>query len=113
VTAQALASLYRRAQAMVFPSLHEGFGAPPLEAMACGCPVACSDAASLPEVCGDVALRFDPRSIESIAAAVGRVTADPELRERLREAGLARARSSTWHASAERHRAIYDRLAAT
>ena len=113
VTAQTLAGLYRRAQAMVFPSLYEGFGAPPLEAMACGCPVACSDAASLPEVCGDAALPFDARSVESISVAVGRVTADSELRERLREAGLARARSFTWHGSADRHRAIYARVAAT
>jgi glycosyltransferase involved in cell wall biosynthesis len=97
VTAQALASLYRRAQALVFPSLYEGFGAPPLEAMACGCPVACSDGALLPEVCGDAALPFDPRSVESIAGA--RVSGDAGLREQLRRARLDRAQSFTWRAS--------------
>lgn len=113
VTAETLATLYRRAEAMVFPSVYEGFGAPPLEAMACGCPVACSDAASLPEVCGEAAVAFDPRSVESIADAMGRVSADGDLRERLRERGLERARSFTWRASADRHRAIYARVAAT
>jgi glycosyltransferase involved in cell wall biosynthesis len=113
VTAETLAGLYRRARAMVFPSLYEGFGAPPLEAMACGCPVACSDATSLPEVCGDAALPFDPHSVESITGALARVSGDAGLREQLRGAGLERARSFTWHASAERHRAIYARVAAT
>jgi glycosyltransferase involved in cell wall biosynthesis len=113
VSMEILASLYRRAQAMVFPSLYEGFGAPPLEAMACGCPVASSDATSLPEVCGDAALLFEARSVESIAEAIARVSADVELRQRLIGRGLARARSFTWRASAERHRAIYARVAAT
>ena len=67
---------------------YEGFGAPPLKAMTYGCPVACSDAASLPEVCGDAALRFDPWAIESIADAVACVTGEAQLRQRLRQAGL-------------------------
>jgi glycosyltransferase involved in cell wall biosynthesis len=83
----------------VFPSLYEGFGAPPLEAMARGCPVACSDAALLPKVCGDAALPFDPRSVESIACALARVSGDTGLREQLRRARLDRARSFTWRAS--------------
>src|SRR5581483_3278101 len=62
VADEELASLYRRASALVFPSLYEGFGQPPLEAMASGCPVACSDRASLPEVVGDAARLFDPES---------------------------------------------------
>ena len=86
-----LVSLYRRASALVFPSLYEGFGQPPLEAMACGCPVACSDAASLPEVCGDAARYFDPKDTDQIADAVLDVLADPEP---WRERGLERARSS-------------------
>src|SRR5436190_10147044 len=64
-----VAALYRRAGALVFPSLHEGFGYPPLEAMASGCPVACSNGTSLPELCGDAAVLFDPRSVEAIAEA--------------------------------------------
>ena len=85
MTAETLAGLYRRAPTMVFPSIYEGFGAPPLEAMACGCPVACSDATSLPEVCGDAALPFDPHSVESIAGALARVSGDAGLREQLRK----------------------------
>ena len=66
-----LAALYRRARALVFPSLYEGFGAPPLEAMACGCPVATSGASSLGEACGGAALYFDAREPESIAGSCG------------------------------------------
>ena len=60
VSADELVALYRRASALVFPSLYEGFGLPPVEAMACGCPVAASNAGSLPEVVGDAAVLFDP-----------------------------------------------------
>ena len=67
---EAVPALYRLAQAMVFPSLYEGFGAPPLEAMACGCPVAASPRGSLAEVCGGAALELEPESVESIAAAI-------------------------------------------
>jgi glycosyltransferase involved in cell wall biosynthesis len=102
-----LLSLYRRAAAVVFPSFYEGFGQPPLEAMACGCPVACSDAASLPEVCGDAAAYFDPSDPEAIAAAVERVLADPERWTRL---GLARAASLTWESCAAAHEAVYREL---
>src|SRR5262249_10089781 len=77
VSLHQLVSLYRRASALVFPSLYEGFGLPPLEAMACGCPVACSVAASLPEVCGDAARFFKPDDPADIAAAVEDVLADP------------------------------------
>ncbi len=73
-----LVHLYRTAAALVFPSLYEGFGQPPLEAMACGCPVACANVASLPEVVGDAARLFDPSSTEEIVAAVEDVLAEPE-----------------------------------
>jgi glycosyltransferase involved in cell wall biosynthesis len=96
--------LYRTASALVFPSLYEGFGQPPLEAMACGCPVACSDAASLPEVCGDAARLFDARSVEAIAAAVDDVLRDPGAFSRL---GIARAAGFTWEATARAHDAVY------
>jgi glycosyltransferase involved in cell wall biosynthesis len=101
--------LYRTAAALVFPSLYEGFGQPPLEAMACGCPVACSNAASLPEVCGDAARLFDPTSPEAIAGAVDDVLRNPgEWRGR----GLQRAAAFTWEATARAHDAVYDELAA-
>jgi glycosyltransferase involved in cell wall biosynthesis len=104
VSADELLSLYRRAACLVFPSLYEGFGQPPLEAMACGCPVACSDAASLPEVCGGAARLFDPSSPESIAGAVDDVLRDPA---RYRQLGLDRARSFTWEATAQAHEQVY------
>lgn len=108
-----LPALYRSAVGVVFPSLYEGFGAPPLEAMACGCPAAVADAASLPEVTGGAALTFDPRSPRAIADAMERLWEDAPLRAKLREKGLARARTFSWHVAAERHRAIYERAAAT
>ena len=111
VEAETLAALYRAAIAMVFPSLYEGFGAPPLEAMACGCPVASSRRGSLAEVCGDAALELDPESVESIAGALDRVASDEELRQRLREAGLERAARFRWSEAARRHTEIYARAA--
>lgn len=105
VPAAELASLYRRAACLVFPSLYEGFGLPPLEAMACGCPVAASNVTAIPEVCGDAAVLFDPNDPESIANAV--LEADSRSEE-LREKGLARAREFTWEASARRHDDVYE-----
>jgi glycosyltransferase involved in cell wall biosynthesis len=107
VTVDELVSLYRRASALVFPSLYEGFGQPPLEAMACGCPVACSNAASLPEVCGDAARYFDPEDIEQIAGAVRDVLADPET---WRRRGLERAAGFTWERTARAHEDVYREL---
>jgi glycosyltransferase involved in cell wall biosynthesis len=105
VPAAELASLYRRAACLVFPSLYEGFGLPPLEAMACACPVAASNVTAIPEVCGDAAVLFDPNDPESIANAV--LEADSRSEE-LREKGLARAREFTWEASARRHDDVYE-----
>ena len=111
VPGDALAPLYRRARAVVFPSLYEGFGAPPLEAMACGCPVAASTAGSLPEVLGEAALAFDPGDPAAIAAALERVIGDEALRADLRRRGLERARVYTWESTARRHLAVYERVA--
>ncbi|MEX2612712.1 MAG: glycosyltransferase family 1 protein [Gaiellaceae bacterium] len=107
VSRDELVRLYRTAAALVFPSLYEGFGQPPLEAMACGCPVACSDAASLPEVVGDAARLFDPASTEEMVAAVGAVLAAPET---WRSRGLERAAGFTWEKTAEAHDAVYAEL---
>jgi len=108
VSQDELAELYRGAAALVFPSLYEGFGQPPLEAMACGCPVACSNVASLPEVVDAAARLFDPTSAEEIAAAVEDVLRE---REPWIQAGLARAASFTWDACARAHDAVYRELA--
>jgi glycosyltransferase involved in cell wall biosynthesis len=100
-------SLMQRASALVFPSLYEGFGLPPLEAMACGCPVASSNAAALPETVGDAALLFDPRDPAAIATAVLDVLAAPD--EWVRR-GLERASSFSWDQTARRTDAVYDEL---
>ena len=107
VSPEELAALYRRAAALVFPSLYEGFGQPPLEGMASGCPVACSTGGSLPEVVGDAARLFDPTSAEDIAAAVEEVLDDPASWV---ERGLDRAARFTWDECARRHEAVYREL---
>ena len=107
VPAAELVSLYQRASALVFPSLYEGFGLPPLEAMACGCPVACSNAASLPEICGDAARYFAPDDPAEIARAVGEVLDEPAAWS---ARGIAQAAGFTWDHSAEAHEAVYREL---
>jgi glycosyltransferase involved in cell wall biosynthesis len=107
VSPNELVELYRSAACLVFPSLYEGFGLPPIEAMACGCPVATSDATSLPEVCGDAAEYFDPLSTEEMAAAIVRA-----LEGRLVERGVARAAGFTWDACARAHDTVYRDLSA-
>jgi glycosyltransferase involved in cell wall biosynthesis len=99
-----LVSLYRRAAAVVFPSLYEGFGLPPLEALACGCPVAASRAGSLPEVLGDAAVLFDPEDPSSITAGVVEAL---DRAEELRRLGPERAAAFTWEATAHAHDAVY------
>ncbi len=99
-----LASLYRRAACLVFPSLYEGFGLPPLEAMASGCPVAAARAGAIPEVCGDAAVLFDSSDAESIAAGI---LESVERADELRERGLARAAGFTWEEAARRHDVVY------
>lgn len=104
-----LPRLYAAATALVVPSLVEGFGLPVLEAMACGTPVVCSRASSLPEVAGEAARFFDPRSPEEIRRAVLEVFRDRSLRCRLREAGLRRAAEFSWERAAERTLEAYQR----
>jgi glycosyltransferase involved in cell wall biosynthesis len=108
VPREELVRLYRTAAALVFPSLYEGFGQPPLEAMACGCPVACSNVASLPEVVGDAARLFDPTSVEELVAAVGEVLDDPAA---WTARGLERAAGFTWEKTAQAHDDVYAELA--
>jgi glycosyltransferase involved in cell wall biosynthesis len=88
VSDEELADLYRGAAAFLFPSLYEGFGLPPLEAMACGCPTIVARASSLPEVCGTATHYVDPLSVEDIAAGIVQVTGDRDYADRLRRAGL-------------------------
>jgi len=102
----ALKALYQNAVALVFPSIYEGFGLPPLEAMACGCPVAAARAASMPEVCDSAALYFDPHSTASIAHAMRRLLAEPGLCADLRQRGFSRADVYRWSVSAGRLHAL-------
>jgi len=107
VSGAELVKLYRRASCLVFPSLYEGFGLPPVEAMACGCPVAAAAAGSLPEVCGDAAVLFDPLDPEAIAAGIDEaLNRSAELSER----GLRRAATFTWDKTARAHDQVYARL---
>ena len=97
-----LRGLYERATCLVYPSLYEGFGIPPLEAMACGCPVIASDASSIPEACGESALLFDPASPESLAGRLSALLADDALRARLAAQGRDHAAARSWENVASR-----------
>ena len=97
-----LPALYNLATALAHPAHYEGFGLTPLEAMACGTPVVCSDAASLPEVVGDAALLVDPRDAEGWTAALDRVLHDPGLASDLRRKGILRAAELTWERAGAR-----------
>ncbi len=103
---------YHAATVLAFPTLREGFGLPPLEAMACGTPVVTSNQSSLPEVVGDAALLVDPNDVDSIARGLTRVLTDDRLRSQLRAQGLARAAQFTWEHVAARTTEVYRRAQA-
>ncbi|MCL5962572.1 MAG: glycosyltransferase family 4 protein [Chloroflexi bacterium] len=101
-------ALYNAARLFVYPSLYEGFGLPPLEAMACGTPVVCSNASSLPEVVGDAAITVDPTNVDALAQAMRHVLGSVELQEQLRQKGLQRAQRFTWKKTAEQTLAAFE-----
>jgi glycosyltransferase involved in cell wall biosynthesis len=107
-----LTVLYRLASVFVFPSLYEGFGLPPLEAMASGTPVVTSNVSSLPEVTGDAAVLVDPYDVDSIGNGIRRILDDPQLAEELRIKGLKRAREFSWERSVEKTQRVYREVAA-
>jgi glycosyltransferase involved in cell wall biosynthesis len=111
-TADTLAALYHLADAFVFPSLYEGFGLPPLEAMACGTPVLTSNVSSLPEVVDDAALLVDPRDPDAIAQGMHQILTDEPTRDRLIARGRQRASSFSWETSVQRVLQIYREVGA-
>ena len=113
VSENKLPCLYRDAEALVFPSLYEGFGLPILEAMACGTPVVTANVTAMPEVAGGAALLLDPTSIEQIATAMEQIVSDTTLRQRLREKGLTRAAQFSWDSTAMKVRRILTSGAST
>ena len=107
-----LPALLSGAALFVYPSLYEGFGMPPLEAMACGTPVITSNASSLPEVVGDAALSVDPNDVEGLAEAMHRVLRNAELCKELRRKGLERAKLFSWEETARQTLTIYKNVVA-
>lgn len=107
VTEKLLPDVYATSHLLVMPSTIEGFGFPILEAMACGTPVICSNAASLPEVGGDAVLYFDPASPQDLAGAIERVLNSTQLQETLSAKGLDRAKRFTWEESTRKHIELY------
>lgn len=104
-------TLLNLAEVFVYPSLYEGFGLPPLEAMACGVPVICSNAASLPEVVGDAGILVEPRDVGGLMQALARVLDDASLRADLRARGVQRAQQFTWERAARQTLAVYEQSA--
>src|SRR5216683_7698658 len=105
-----LITLYSMADVFAFPSFFEGFGVPPLEAMACGAPVITSNTSSLPEVVGDAALQVNPHNTGELANAINRLLEDQALQEELRQKGFARAQLFTWPKAASKMLAVYQQL---
>ncbi len=105
-----LPAIYTGATALVFPSLCEGFGLPPLEAMSCGTPVICSNTSSLPEVVGEAALTFDPTDEAAMTEALRRIVEDKDLRATLHELGLQRAAGFSWGRAAQETMSVYKKL---
>jgi glycosyltransferase involved in cell wall biosynthesis len=110
VPAEELVDFYNAAELFVFPSLYEGFGFPPLEAMACGLPVAASQIGTLEEVLGKGAALFDPREPQSIAATMQDLLENEQRREALRQAGLAQAKAYSWEVTARKTLSAYEEV---
>ncbi len=107
-THEELACWYRGAIGFIFPSIHETFGMPVLEAMACGCPVISADVTAIPELAGDATILVNPRSVEEIASGIQRLVKDQALRRKLRKKGLAQASLFTWEKSAREHLDVFE-----
>jgi glycosyltransferase involved in cell wall biosynthesis len=105
-----LGKFYSLARVFVYPSFYEGFGLPPLEAMACGCPVIVSSVASLPEVCGEAAYYVDPHDVHNIVQGLNQVLTDEAQRGFLRVRGMERAKLFSWGKAAMEHLRVFEQL---
>ena len=101
---------YSAASMLAYPSLYEGFGLPPLEAMACGCPIVTSNVSSLPEVVGDAALMIDPYNVDTLAKAMAEILTNDGLRRGMIERGLAQAEKFSWEKTAAETLEIYEKV---
>jgi len=108
VSAEDLEGLYAASACFVFPSLYEGFGLDPLEAMSCGAPVVCSNRTSLPEVVGDAAITVDPENTRELVEAMRQVLTNDTLQANLRVRSLQRAAQFSWHKAAAETIAVYE-----
>jgi glycosyltransferase involved in cell wall biosynthesis len=100
---------YNAAELFVYPSLFEGFGLPPLEAMACGTPVIVCNTSSLPEVVGDAGIKVSPGDVPALAGAISAMLHDPASRAEWQERGLVQARRFSWHKAARQTVRVYER----
>ena len=110
---ETLASLYKQASCFVYPSLYEGFGIPPLEAMSLGCPVVCSNVSSIPEVVGNAALFFDPENIEQMTQSIEKCLFDSIVRESMVRNGYQQAKKYSWEVTAKKTLEIYTKVLST
>jgi len=110
VSYKELAIVYNLATCLVYPSFYEGFGLPPLEAMACGCPVIVSQVTAMPEVCGKAAYYINPYDVESIKEGIWRVSTDENLRRQMAQLGLENARKFSWKKSAKEHLKLFKEI---
>jgi len=110
ITQLDLAYYYSSATLLAYPSLYEGFGLPPLEAMACGCPVVISNTSSLPEVVGEAGIMVNPYDTDSLAQAMRRVLTDDKLRDKMVRRGLEQAKKFSWEKTAEQTLEVYEKV---
>jgi len=106
-----LAYYYSSAALLAYPSFYEGFGFPPLEAMACGCPAVTSDTSSLPEVVGEAGIMFNPYDTDSLVEAMRKVLTDSELRDDMVRKGLEQAKKFSWEKAARQTEEVYNKVA--
>ncbi|MGB7970091.1 MAG: glycosyltransferase family 1 protein [Methanobacterium sp.] len=110
VSEEYLVKLYNAADIFVYPSLYEGFGLPPLEAMACGCPVITSNTSSLPEVVGDAGIMINPYDIDSLTESIHKILADNDLKKELSKKSLERAKFFNWKKTADQTLEVYEEV---